>query len=350
MRHRRQQQEHAMQITRRGVMTAGTAMGLALAAPRVLRAQTVREIRMVEAGGASGESMEPYIRPFTAATGTKVIRESPNPFGKLRTLVQAGRPPIVLFEVGSTSLEQAKALDLVEPLDWDAIAADPMYPDAKSPIGFGWQYYSTLMAWRSGAKPISTWAEFFNTKDFPGKRSLQDRPYMLAFALLADGVPADKLFPLDLDRAFKVMERIKKDVSVWWTAGAQPPQLLKDNEVQYAASYSGRVTGAAGVEYTFNQAAMDCSYLVVPKGADKAEKAAAMRLLREFSKAANQAEAAKIISYTGASPDLTPLLPQAKIAEFPTVYRDKQFSHDVKWWFDNADLVERRWQQFKLGL
>ena len=39
------------------------------------------------------------------------------------------------------------------------------------------------------------------------------------------------------------LNEIKKDVSVWWKAGAQPPQLLKDNEVQYAISWSGRVVG-----------------------------------------------------------------------------------------------------------
>ena len=339
-----------MLVTRRQALIAGGAAGLVLARPGLLRAQTVREIRMVEAGGASGESMEPYIKPFTAATGIKVVRESPNPLGKLRTLVQAGNPPVTLFEVGSTGLEQAKALDLIEPLDWDAIAPVDIYPDARQPMGIGWQYYSTLMAWRSDAKPLKTWADFFNTRDFPGKRTLQDRPYMLAFALLADGVPADKLYPLDLNRAFKVMERLKPSVAVWWAAGAQPPQLLADNEVQYAASYSGRVTGKPGLAYTFNQAAMDCSYLVVPKGADKAAKAAAMKLLHQYTVAENQAEAAKIISYTGSNPKLTPLLPQDKLQEFPTVYRDQQFQHDVKWWFDNADMVERRWQQFKLGM
>ncbi|WP_176559960.1 extracellular solute-binding protein [Teichococcus rhizosphaerae] len=239
-----------MPVTRRQAFLAGSAFSLALARPALLRAQTVPEIRMIEAGGASGESMEPYIKPFTAATGTRVVRESPNPFGKLRTLVQAGNPPITLFEVGATALEQAKALDLVEPLDWEAINPNPIFPEARQPMGLGWQYYSTLMAWRSDAKPLQSWADFFNTKDFPGRRTMQDRPYMLAFALLADGVAPDKLYPLDLNRAFRVMERIKPSVAVWWAAGAQPPQLLKDNEVQYAASYSGRVAGQAGISYT----------------------------------------------------------------------------------------------------
>ena len=339
-----------MSLTRRELLATGSALAAGLAAPGILRAQGVKEIRMIEAGGKSGESMEPYIKPFTEATGTKVVRESPNPFGKLRSLVQGGQTNICLFELGSTGMEQAKALDLIEPLDWDAIQPEAMYPEAKDPMGFGWQYYSTLMAWRSDAKTPKNWADFFNTKDFPGKRAMQDRPYGLVYALLADGVPADKLYPLDVERAFKAMDRIKNDVSVWWNAGAQAPQLLQDNEVQYAASYSGRVAGIKGISYTYEQAVLDLAYLVVPKGANKADKAAAMRLLREFSRPKAQLEAAKIISYTGPSPELPAMLPKDKLAEYPTVHREKQIIHNVKWWFDNAAMIEKRWQQFKLSL
>ena len=266
-----------MRLTRRELLATGSALAAGLAAPGILRAQQVKEIRMIEAGGKSGDSMEPYIKPFTDATGIKVVRESPNNFGKLRALVQGGQTNICLFEIGSTGLHQGMALNLLDPIDWDAVQPDAMYPEAKDPMGFGWQYYSTLLAWRSDAKAPKNWADFFNTKDFPGKRTMQDRPYGLPFALLADGVPMDKLYPLDVDRAFKVMDRIKKDVSIWWSAGAQPPQLLKDNEVQYAVSYSGRVAGTPGISYTYEQAILDLAYLVVPKGANKADKAAAQR-------------------------------------------------------------------------
>ncbi|MQA95884.1 MAG: hypothetical protein GEV11_14990 [Streptosporangiales bacterium] len=34
-------------------------------------------------------------------------------------------------------------------------------------------------------------------------------------ALLADGVPADKLYPLDTQRALKVYDRIKNDAVYW---------------------------------------------------------------------------------------------------------------------------------------
>ena len=53
-------------------------------------------------------------------------------------------------------------------------------------------------------------------------------------ALLADGVPADKLYPIDMDRAFHKLDEIKPHITVWWTTGAQPAQLLLDKEVVMA--------------------------------------------------------------------------------------------------------------------
>ncbi|WP_187270703.1 extracellular solute-binding protein [Lacisediminihabitans profunda] len=63
------------------------------------------------------------------------------------------------------------------------------------------------------SKAPKTIADFFNTKKFPGKRGvvsdLQDG--MIEYPLLADGVKADKLYPLDVPRALKKWDTIKSD-------------------------------------------------------------------------------------------------------------------------------------------
>jgi putative spermidine/putrescine transport system substrate-binding protein len=60
-------------------------------------------------------------------------------------------------------------------------------------------------------------------KGFPGTRALRNDPQtVLEAALLADGVPRDKLYPLDVDRAFKKLEQIKPDIAVWWTSAVSP--------------------------------------------------------------------------------------------------------------------------------
>ena len=314
----------------------------------------VSELRMTEAGGASGESIEKgYLVPFTKETGIEVVRENPSGLGKLRAMVESGNVTSTLLELSSPELEQAKALDLVEPLDWDAIDPMPIFDEARDESGYGYQYYSTIMAWREDAPAPSNWQDFWDTENFPGKRALPDYPaYVLPMALLADGVAPDELYPLDLDRAFASLEKIKDDVAVWWQAGAQPPQLLKDNEVQYAVAWSGRVAGQDGVAYSFDQGQLDLAFFVVPKGADPASKEAAMGILHQMSVPDNQAVAAEVIPYTGNSPDLEPLLPQDQLDQYPTTTenKDKQFLSDAKWWFENAEEVETRWQEFKLGL
>ncbi len=344
-----------MRITRRHLLGGAAALTGTAALGRFNFAQAaVTSFRMVEAGGPSGDSIEQgYIVPFTKKTGITVTRESPAGYGKLRGMVDAKAVTAPLFELGSGELEQALALDLLEPLDWAAINPEPIFEDAKHAYGFGYQYYSTIMAWREGTKAPSNWKEFFDVENFPGKRALPDYPsYLLPMAALADGVPLEELYPLDLDRAFGLLERIKDHVSVWWQAGAQPPQLLADKEVDYAIAWSGRVVGLPGIVASFNEGQLDLAYFVVPKGADPEEKAAAMGLLHEMSVAENQAVAAGVISYTGPSERLDALLPQDRLDQYPTsaVNRGKQMLLNGPWWFENTDEVEVRWQEFKLGL
>lgn len=314
----------------------------------------VKELRILESGGPSGESIETaYIKPFTERTGIKVTRESPTSLGKMQAMVQSRNVSTVLVELGATNLFQARVLGLLEPLDWDKINPDPMFPEAKQPDGFGYQYFSTIAAWSKGAKPLQSWADFWNVKDFPGKRALPDYPgYALPLALLADGVKPENLYPLDVERAFKSLEKIKKDVAVWWKAGAQPPQLLQDKEVAYSAAWSGRIVGNPKLDYTYKQGLLQLSYFAVPKGANPAAKEAAMGLLHEMSKADNQIKAAATVPYTGASPNIQEKISAERLNEYPTTPANKavQALSDPAWTAANAKEIERRWQEFKLGM
>jgi putative spermidine/putrescine transport system substrate-binding protein len=317
------------------------------------RAQS-KEIRMIESGGLSGDSIQAgYIEPLKKKFGINVVRESPSSLGKLRALVESGQTSTTLFELGSSVMVQAKKLGLIEKIDWAAVDPAAMYPEAKNEYGFGYQYFSTIMAWRADAKAPKNFTEFFDTKAFPGKRCLPDYPhYCLGFAAQAAGVPVDKLFPLDVDLAFKKLNEIKKDVSVWWKAGAQPPQLLKDNEVQYVICWSGRVVGDPAFGMNFTGGKADLSYFGIVKGSKPEDKAAAYKLMHEMSLPENQAKAAEVISYTGPSPNLDPLLPKDKLAQFPSSAQNKaiQYFENAEWWAENGEAVNKKWEAFKLSL
>lgn len=314
-------------------------------------AEAAKELHVLWSGGAYGEAVEKCVNvPFTAATGIKVIAESPGGLAKLQAMTEAGNVTSTVFDLPTDELKRGTAQGVFEKMDWAAIDPLPMYDEAKDEYGIGTSYFSTIMAYRSDAKPAKNWVEFFDTVNFPGKRALPDYPgFVLPFAALADGVPADKLFPLDLDRAFKSLDRIKAD-TIWWQAGAQPAQLLKDNEAQYAIAWSGRVVGTEGIVANFQDGMLDLSWFGVAKGAPEAEKEAAWKWLHWHTDAKAQACVADYISYTGPSPDLDALLPKEKLAEYPTYAENKkvQWLADAQWWLDNAAEVEKRWQEFKL--
>jgi hypothetical protein len=123
--------------------------------------------------------------------------------------------------------------------------------------------YATLMCYRTdtplGKNPPKSWADFWDVDKFPGARAARKHPYdTLEFALMADGVAPEDVYPLDVDRAFKSMDRIKPHIDIWWTGGAQTSQLLKTGEVDLTFTWNGRsqvaIDDGAPVEMVWNGA------------------------------------------------------------------------------------------------
>ena len=109
-------------------------------------------------------------------------------------------------------------------------------------------------------------------KKFPGPRSLRNHPVdNLEAALMADGVAKDKLYPIDVDRAFKKLDQIQPHINVWWTTGQQPAQLLVDKEVVLATGWNGRfydlIRKEAPLAIEWNGGILKQGSWVVPKGA-----------------------------------------------------------------------------------
>src|SRR5262249_60867790 len=97
------------------------------------------------------------------------------------------------------------------------------------------------------------------------------------FALVADGVPKDWLFPIVVERAFQKLDEIKTHVKVWWKHGDQPLQLLSQGEVVMSPAWNGRVLAAQDkglpIGLTWTQGAFQPSYWYVLKGARRQEEA-----------------------------------------------------------------------------
>lgn len=314
------------------------------------------DLHVMDAGGEWGDAMAKCIDGpiMKDKHGINVIVETGGGYAKVAAQAKAGTIINVSSDAGTTELYRMAAEGLIEEIDWAAVNPKPMFDEAKNKYGFGSSYYSTIMAYREDAKAPANWAEFFDTKNFPGKRALPSYPdYLLPFAAIAGGQTAASVAKdgVDLDKAFAVLEKIKDDV-IWWEAGAQAPQLLSDNEAQYAISWSGRVVGKPGIKVNWQDGMLDVSWFVVAKGATPEQKKMLNTWFYEQTVAENQACVAQYISYPGPSPDLEALLPKDKLNQFPTYSENKkvQWVPNGEWAFKNNAEIEKRWNEFKLKM
>lgn len=314
-------------------------------------------LRVMTAGGLEEEGIiAAFNEPFTEKTGVEVVTDSPHDLGRVKAQVESGNVTHDITLGEGSVFEQAKALDLLEKIDWDLVDPEPLREEAQDDYGIGFEYFSTFMAWNPEAtkgEELTSWQEFFDTEKYPGRRAMVNYPTMaLPIALLADGVPPEDLYPLDIDRGFEALERLAPDVTVWWDAGEQPRQLLTSGEVDFSSAWSGRIVTTAEedeIDYTFSEGVLDFSKMGVIKGAPN--YCEAMAYFHEVSKAENQATFAEIVAYTGGAVELEEHLPAEKLQWYPTTDENYEIqAHtDVAWWFEHGTEVDDRWAEFELA-
>ncbi len=169
--------------------------------------------------------------------------------------------------------------------------------------------------------------------------------------MLADGVAIDKLYPLDLDRAFRKLDTIKAQ-SVFYTSHSHAQQLLTDGEAVMACINNGRVYDAnkkgAPLKIVWAQNLQYSDLLVVPRGTKNAE--AAMALIDEMTLAENQAAYANATGFAPSNPDAYRLLNEEIKPWLPAgVNLELGRLVDGNYWRDNLESITERWTAWKLG-
>ena len=197
-------------------------------------------------GGTTQDAQKKaWVEPFEKTDGVKVKLDGPTDYGKLKAMVDSGNVDWDVVDVEGDFAVAAAKLGLLDSIDFNVVKKSDLDPRFTSNDYVGSFYYSFVLGYNKdalGGKAPKTWADLFDTKKFPGKRTFYkwSAPGVLEIALLADGVAPDKLYPLDLDRAFKKLDTIKSDI-VWWSGGAQSQQLLASGEAPLGAFWNGRV-------------------------------------------------------------------------------------------------------------
>ena len=296
--------------------TKGIKLGALIAASLFSagQIQAADPITVVSWGGSYGKAQDAAL--FTDAsknTGIEIIRESGASMSKTCLQVESNSVSWDLVVTGSGGSASAAAKGCLEKIDYSVVDVSDFIPGTYTDYCVGTDVFATVMAWNTDkfGQPGSsgapkTWADFWNVKKFPGSRAYRANSVdgALEPALMADGVPADKVYEVlstkaGKQRAIDKIRELKPHIAVFWGSGAQQAQLMKDGEVDMITGWNGRFDNAkkdgAKVGYTFNQALYDFDCMAMPKGAPN--KATAMKFLAEISKAEYQANLPFHITY-----------------------------------------------------
>lgn len=282
---------------------------------------------------------EPYMK---ANPDVKIVQDSPSDNAKLRAMVDAGKPQwdVVLLANDFGNESQGKWL---EPIDYDVVDKDALLDGYAGKYRAGADVEGTVLAYREDKLPQapSSWADFFDTKKFPGKRAVNKFAAggILEAALLADGVPQAELYPLDVDRALKKIDTIK-DRIVWWDTAAQSQQLLESGEVTMGLVWVGRAIDAgksSPVSVDWNTWLSQDAYWMVPKGTPNAEEA--MKLIAYMVTKDPQVEFTQLIDYGTVNREAAEVESVRANPNRPSNHLDTQVPMDDEWWAENLEGV-----------
>ena len=331
-----------------------------VAAPALLRSATAQSKTLyVNSWGGSWTAAEEaaYFKPFTEETGIRIRTVAPVSYAKLKAQVTTRSYEWDVTAIEQGELRRAEREGLIEPIDWRIVQKDKLFPGAEFANGIAACALGTTLAYRSDRYPgggPKNWSDFWDVERFPGPRAMINNPVRaLVFALAADGVPVDKIFPLDVERAFRKLDHIKRHIKVWWTQGNQSQQLLRDGEVHMMAMWNARASElkAQGVpvEVVWDGATIHTTMWCVAKGAPNRDLA--WQFIQFAVQAKPQAEFCNRLFYGPANPEAFKFVNPAIASQMPTHPQNKKVAvlPDPEWFADNAAKVQERFTQWVAG-
>jgi putative spermidine/putrescine transport system substrate-binding protein len=337
------------------------------------------EMTIVSWGGAySNSQIKAYHEPYSEMTGVNIINDesSNEAVAKLRAMNEAGNVTWDVVDVVASDAIRLCDEGLAEVIDPDTdLAAAPDGTSAADDFGdllvsecfIPQIVYSTTFGYRSdvaewnGKEPEDICA-VFDTDTFPGKRSLEKRPINnMEWALLCDGVAKEDVYDvLETDegvaQALAKLGTIKDDV-IWWSAGAETPQLLADGEVVIGSTYNGRLFSVIEeqdqpVKMLWDAQVFDLDGWIIPAGLPEDRLNRAKHYIKFATDTQRLADQAKYISYGPARASSAPLV--GKHAELgidmaphmPTDPNNAKntFLYNYEWWADNRDDLDAKFQ------
>lgn len=340
-------------------------------------AAAAQEMTIVSWGGAYSKSqLKAYHEPYMEKTGVTILNDdsAAEAVAKLRAMNEADNITWDVVDVVAADALRLCDEGLAIEIDADTMLA-PAPDGTPASEDFGdllvgdcfipQIVYSTTFGYRTdlvGDTPPTDVCAVFDTAAYPGKRSLEKRPINnMEWALICDGVAFEDVYDVlateeGQNQALAKLDTIKDDV-IWWSAGADTPQLLADGEVVMGSTYNGRLFSVIEeqkqpVAMLWDAQVFDLDGWIIPAGLSEERQARALDYVKFATDTQRLADQAKYISYGPARKSSAPLV--GKHADLgidmaPHMPTDpnnakRTFLYNYEFWADYRDDINARWQ------
>lgn len=341
--------------SRRHFLKAGATVSAGMALGYVPTARSAQSITVTCWGGDYEKNVRAcFAEPFTKETGIGVNIVNNADLTKMKVQVQNKNVSWDVFDsIGPHILSGSKD-GIWEPLDKSIVNTSDLL------VQGGADYVGTFLfaagiafdpkRFPDGRNP-KNFKEFWDVQRFPGRRALRPRvSEMLEIALVADGVEPSKLYPLDVERAFRSLEKIKPSVRKWTETTPETISLVLNNEVDFSYSFVTRVVPSrqAGnsIDISLTQTVNAIEYLAVPKYSRNRD--AAMKYLALVLRPDRQADFANRMFFSPNSRKAQPMVVDATKKYLPNMDNPNNIIINDAWWADHFETLQKRFTAWML--
>ncbi|WP_299950241.1 extracellular solute-binding protein [uncultured Ruegeria sp.] len=310
-----------------------------------------------------------FVRPYEQANNTKVhVAHYNGGISEIRDQVESAN--VIWDVVDLTQADSLRAcneglLENISDIDLpDGVDGTPFRDDfvegALNDCGVGVIVWGTAYAFNNSQfadTPPSTITDFFDTETYPGPRAIRNDPtVIMEWALMADGVPREDVYPMletedGVERALNKMDEIKTGLQIWET-GREPVRLLNSGDVAMSSIWATTGATAAqeeGADFTVNMdgRVIELDLFGIPKGSQNKE--GALDFIR-FASSSNSL--ADMVGYLPNGPtrkSSLALLSDDVLERIPNgpAYEDNIYIlSDAEWWAINHGRLEEAFQSW----
>lgn len=317
-----------------------------------------KALTFVSYGGVYQDGQIKALQSFVEKSGVTLISDGPTEIAKVQAQVESGN---VMWDVVDTGDSDPFVYcgKLFQKLDFTKIDTSKIPPGQVGDCSVPAMNYAVIFMYNKekyGDNPPSNWHDFFDLEKYPGTRGIpgyaEPEGFMIEVALMADGLPTDKLASEDIDRGLNKWRSMREHL-IPWTTGAESQQMLESGEADMIVVWSGRgkaaIANGANYEPVWQDWIVVKDQLSIPIGAKDPD--AAHALINAYLGKEAQEILAQETSYSPINIDATPQLDELT-ASFMTNTPERQaIAHvpNTVFWVENYSVLGEKWAEFLVG-